>query len=169
MITIVPVTVENVLIFKGVRLLALQDTPSAFGSTYAREAQFTDADWTERAAQWTGEQSRTFLALDGDSPCGMIGGYLNRDDASKAGVVSMWVAPAHRRQNIGRLLMDAIVSWADSRKTHALYLHVASDNEAATVFYQRCSFALTGQSEPHPNEPDLVLYEMCKPLAGTQQ
>lgn len=47
MITLVSVTTQNVLLFKSVRLQTPQDTPRAFGSTYAREAAFTDADWIE--------------------------------------------------------------------------------------------------------------------------
>lgn len=167
MITLTPVTAQNVLIFKEVRLRALQDTPSAFGSTYAREAAFSDADWDERAAQWTGESSITYLALDADSPCGIVAGFLNRDDASKVHLVSMWVAGSQRRQGVGRLLVDAIISWANSRSARILYLHVTSNNQSATAFYQSLGFAMTGHSEPHPNEPDLILAEMSYSLANT--
>ena len=45
MITLAPLTTQNVQLFKMVRLQALQDTPSAFNSTYARETLFADADW----------------------------------------------------------------------------------------------------------------------------
>jgi len=48
MITLAPVTTQNVLLCKMVRLQALQDTPSAFNSTYARETAFTDAAWDRR-------------------------------------------------------------------------------------------------------------------------
>jgi len=47
-ITIEPITALNMLLFKAVRLLALPDAPHAFGSTYAKESQLTDADWTKR-------------------------------------------------------------------------------------------------------------------------
>ena len=47
MITLVPVTTQNVLLFKSVCLQTPQDTPRAFGSTYARDAAFTDADSIE--------------------------------------------------------------------------------------------------------------------------
>ena len=42
MITLEVVTLENAMVFKGIRLRALRDTPSAFSSTYADESQLTD-------------------------------------------------------------------------------------------------------------------------------
>ena len=45
MIEIVPVTMRNVKAFREVRLRALKEDPSAFGSTYAREAAFADDTW----------------------------------------------------------------------------------------------------------------------------
>jgi len=63
MITLELITQQNAMIFKDVRLRALQDTPSAFGSTYAKESQLTDADWVKRAAQWTSERSAGYLAM----------------------------------------------------------------------------------------------------------
>ena len=67
MILLEPITPQNALIFKAVRLRALRNTPNAFGSTYAKESQLTDADWIKRAAQWSGERSAGFLAMDGDN------------------------------------------------------------------------------------------------------
>ena len=43
-----PITPALTATFKDVRLRALLDSPSAFGSTYAGEAQLSDADWEQR-------------------------------------------------------------------------------------------------------------------------
>ena len=78
----------------------------------------------------------------------------------------MWVAGSHRRLNVGRRLVDAITAWADSRHANALYLMATSDNEPAIAFYQSLGFAMTGRTEPYPNDPALIEYEMSRPLAG---
>lgn len=51
-----PVTALNMFFFRAVRLRALQDARHAFGSTYAKESQLTDADWTKRVERWNGER-----------------------------------------------------------------------------------------------------------------
>jgi len=111
MITLEVVTSENAMVFKGVRLRALQDTPSAFSSTYADESQLTDTEWLNRVAQWSGKRSRTYLAMDTAGPCGIASGFFDQDDLARAHLVSMWVAPTYRRLGIGAQLVNAIVDW----------------------------------------------------------
>src|ERR1700750_363750 len=98
MVTIEPITIQNVSIFKDVRLRALQDTPSAFGSTYARESHLTDAEWIERAVRWNGEKGIGFLAVDDGAACGIAGSFLDENDATRALLISMWTSPTHRRR-----------------------------------------------------------------------
>jgi len=165
MITLELIARQNALIFKDVRLRALQDTPSAFGSTYAQECQLTDAEWVERAAQWTGERSTGYLAIDAGIPCGIAGALLDQDDATRAHLVSMWVAPPHRRLGIGRSLVDVILAWARTRSVRTLQLMVTCNNDLAIRFYQRLGFVLTGQTGPYPNDPALIEYEMSRSIS----
>jgi hypothetical protein len=53
MIVLEPISSKNSPIFKDIRLRALQDSPTAFSSTYAEESKLTDADWVKRATQWS--------------------------------------------------------------------------------------------------------------------
>src|SRR6202011_1771295 len=80
--------------YKAVRLRALQDTPSAFGSTYYRESQFSDADWQQRAANLCTPRSIGYLACEQDEYCGIAVGFLNEQNPQIAELMSMWVAPA---------------------------------------------------------------------------
>jgi ribosomal protein S18 acetylase RimI-like enzyme len=165
MIALAPITPQNALIFKAVRLRALRDTPSAFGSTYAKESQLTDADWIKRAVQWNGERTAGFLAMDSGAACGIAGSFLDQDDARRAHLVSMWTAPTHRQRGIGRLLVNEVFGWARLRRARTLQLMVTSNNEPAILFYQRLGFTRTGRTEPYPNDPALTEYEMSRPIS----
>jgi ribosomal protein S18 acetylase RimI-like enzyme len=163
-ITLEPITTRNVPVFKDVRLRALQDTPSAFGSTYAREVQLTDAEWAQRAALWNGEKGIGFLAMDAGAACGLAGAFLDEAVAARAQLISMWMAPTHRQRGIGRLLVEEIVAWARRCGATALQLMVTSSNRPAMLFYERLGFTRTGRTEPYPNDPNLIEYEMSRPL-----
>jgi ribosomal protein S18 acetylase RimI-like enzyme len=164
MIAVVPVTPHNVQIFKAVRLLALQDAPYAFSATYAQESRLNDTDWLERTKRWNGENGIGFLAMDGDAPCGIAGSFLDPEDATRAKLVSMWTAPTHRQRGAGRLLVDEVSRWAARRGVRVLRLMVTSNNESAIAFYQRLGFTQTGHTEPYPNDPAVVEYEMARPI-----
>jgi GNAT superfamily N-acetyltransferase len=164
MVTLAPVTADNAETFKAVRLRALADAPNAFGSTYAREAQFTHAEWLARIERWNGVRGIGFLAMDAGEGCGIAGGLLAEDDAPRATLVSMWTAATHRQSGVGRLLVDAVANWARLRGVRALNLTVVSTNEAAIRFYRRLGFAMTGRTDPYPNDPALLEYEMTREL-----
>jgi hypothetical protein len=95
LVTIEPITPLKILLFKTVRLRALQDAPYAFGSTYAKEVQLADSDWIKRVERWNGESGAGFLAMDEDTVCGIAGSFLDQNDATRAHLISMWTAPAH--------------------------------------------------------------------------
>lgn len=162
MIVLEPITTQKVFVFKEVRLRALRDTPSAFGSTYARESQLTDAEWIERATRWNGEKGIGFLAMDDGVACGIAGSFLDENDATRAQLISMWTAPTHRRQGVGRLLVDEVAGWARLRGARTLLLTVTSVNDPAMRFYERLGFVRTGRTGPYPNDPAVVEYEMAR-------
>ena len=153
--------------YKAVRLRALEDTPAAFGSTYARESQFTDADWQQRTANLCTPRSIGYLAHHPDEYCGIHDEYcgiavafLNEQNPQHAELMSMWVAPEQRRTRTGQLLVEAIQSWARSSGAHTLQLMVTSKNLAAIAFYERLGFTPTGRTEPYPPNPALTQFEM---------
>ena len=162
MISIEPITTLNAFVFKAVRLRALQDAPHAFGSTYARESQFPDSEWLSRAERMNGERRVGFLAMDGETPCGIVGSFLDENDPTRAQLIAMWTAPTHRQQGIGRLLVKEVLSWAHRRNAGTLLLMVTSNNEPAIRFYERLGFTRTGRTEPYPNDPAVIEYEMSR-------
>jgi ribosomal protein S18 acetylase RimI-like enzyme len=159
MLTVRPITSDFVDDFRNIRLRALQESPLAFGSTYARESQLSDEEWRQRAAQWDGARSIGYLAWDGDSACGMAGCFLGENSCT-AHLVAVWVAPSHRKRGAGRLLIEQVIAWASSKDAKALYLTVTCNNERAIRFYERLGFAKTGCTEPYPNDASLFEFEM---------
>src|SRR5271165_4246190 len=99
--TLEPLSPQLLEEFKTVRLRALKDTPTAFGSTYAKESGLSDGDWLKRVNTWNGDAAVCYIAMDEGAPCGIIAGYFDKDDPRRAHVVSMWVAPTHRRTGLG--------------------------------------------------------------------
>jgi len=164
MILIEQITVENVAVFKEVRLRALLEAPYAFGSTHAREAQFEDAEWTRRAEKWSGERGIGFVAMDDGVACGIAGSFLDAEDATRAQLISMWTAPTHRRKGVGRMLVESVLKWAKSRGARVLQLMVTSHNEGAIRFYEELGFRRTGRVEPYPNDPAVMEYEMARAI-----
>jgi len=160
MIVLEPITAANALVFKAVRLRALASDPGAFGSTYGKEASLSDEDWFRRSVRWSSSGSIGLLAYDGDQPCGIVAGYTEDGDCRRAHVVSMWVDPEHRRTRVGTALIERVASWAGGRGVSELRLMVTGINRGAIAFYQRLGFRMSGYTEPYPNDPSVLEYEM---------
>jgi GNAT superfamily N-acetyltransferase len=146
------------MVFKDVRLRALQDSPTAFSSTHAKESQCPDEEWRKRAVRWSSDGSAIFLAVDGDAGCGIIGAYEEKGRCAQ--VISMWVAPVARRAGVGKRLVDTVADWARSRGTRELKLMVTSVNHGAIAFYKRMGFGMTGKTSVYPNDAAITEYEM---------
>lgn len=157
------VSVANAMVFKLVRLRALREDPSAFGSTYAEESRLTDAEWIDLAARRTAKGSMVWLAFVDEVPCGIVGVFL--DAPARARLVSMWVAKDARGQGIGKALVDAAIAWARESRAQTVVLTVTSNNDTATRFYEGLGFARNGRTEPYPNDPALFEHEMELPLS----
>ena len=167
MIEIKPLSLELLEPFKTARLNALQDTPSAFGSTYAKESQLSEEDWLRRATTWNSGRSACFLAMDEDISCGIVACKWDEPDENgpgKAHLLSMWVAPGYRRTGLGGRLVSAVEQWACAAGVRDLHLMVTSRNFAAMRFYEKRGFAFTGKTAPYPNDPKLFEREMAKSL-----
>jgi ribosomal protein S18 acetylase RimI-like enzyme len=164
LIAIEPITPLNASLFKAARLRALQDAPLAFSSTYAKEFQLTDSDWMKRVERWNGETGGGFLAMEEDTACGIVGSFLDQKDATRAELVSMWTAPSHRQRGVGHLLVDSGSNWAKGRNARILLLMVTGNNESAIRFYERLGFTRTGRTEPYPNDPTVIEFEMSRPI-----
>ena len=105
-----------------------------------------------------------FLAISDGAACGIVRGTPDDRDPGVGWVELMWVAPAHRRRGIGRMLVAEIAAWAGRRGMRRLKLSVTSGNDPAIQLYQSLGFSFTGNTEPHPREAGLVEREMLLEL-----
>jgi GNAT superfamily N-acetyltransferase len=144
---------------RDVRLAALREAPYAFGSTYAREAAFTEEQWRGRISA----RSVTYFAYlpENPEPAGLAGVYVQDDVAD---VVSMWVRPSARGRGAGEALIEATADWAKTRDHACLLLWVTESNGPARRLYERCGFTLTGERQPLPSDPSLPEVRMRRPL-----
>lgn len=146
--------------YKSIRLAALQETPIAFGSTYANESRMTEVDWQQRAATWATGRATMHLALDNGIACGMAGALIEDAQPPLYFLNSMWIAPTHRRLGIGQMLVAANLSWAAAHGATCMTLHVTNINRSAIAFYEKLGFRVNDKIYPYPNDPALFMHEM---------
>jgi GNAT superfamily N-acetyltransferase len=156
MITVREVQADEWEFLRDVRLAALSEAPYAFGSTYAREAPFTEEQWRGRLSS---EHGVTFFAqaAGGVAPAGLAGVYV---EDGAADLVSMWVRPSARGLGVGHALVAAAADWAKARGHDDLYLWVTESNTPARRLYERCGFTATGKRQPLPSNPSLPDIQM---------
>ena len=159
MVVVREVTPDDWETLRDVRLAALREAPQAFGSSYAREAPFTEEQWRGRI----NDRSVTFLAYlpENPEPAGLAGVYV---EDGVADVVSMWVRPSARRNGVGEALIGATTDWAKTRDHDSILLWVTESNTPARRLYDRCGFALTGERQPLPSDPALPEIRMRRLL-----
>jgi GNAT superfamily N-acetyltransferase len=153
-LTVRRIRADDAEVLRAHRLAALQGAPSAFGSTYEREAGFTTAVWSARAtAAAKGSDRATFFAMVDDTVVGLAGGMRSEADPSVVELVSMWASPTARRAGVGRALVASIVEWSQQAGAVAVELWVTHGNEPATLLYESCGFAEMGDYQPLPSDP----------------
>lgn len=128
--------------FRDIRLTALLDAPSAFGSTYAQTVIYTEHIWRSRLTT-----AAMFAAEEDGRLVGIAGGLPTQTD-NTAGLISMWVDPAARGRGIGERLVNRVVQWARDERFLSIKLWVTVGNDSAERLYARCGFVPTGEIKP---------------------
>jgi len=162
MVLVRAVNVEEWRVLRDIRLAALRDAPTAFGSSYAEEVTRSEERWRD----WAAGGSLFFAYLPEVStaePTGLAGGYVK--GPGRAQLVSMWVHPKARGRGVGEALIARVTEWASGQAgITSLNLWVTESNKPARRLYERCGFALTGERQPLPSDPALDEVVMSRPL-----
>jgi len=142
--------------YRAVRLAALADAPTAFGSTLARESPMRAADWRDRLSR--GAQ---FVVRCQREPVGTAGGVVEGD----AQLVSMWVHPGWRGRGVGDLLVRAVLDWGRERDHARVRLWVSDGNGPAERLYARHGFVRMGVSQLiTPADPSRREFSMVRAI-----
>jgi len=161
MVVVREVDADEWELLRDVRLAALREAPYAFGSTYEREAPFTEEQWRGRLAA----RAVNFFAFTGEladrEPAGLAAVF---EGDGPAELVSMWVRPSARGRGVGEALIGASAGWARKRDHDTLYLWVTETNQAARRLYERCGFSSTGDRQPLPSDLSLQEIRMRRAL-----
>ena len=151
---------------REIRLRALAESPSAFGSTLTETAARPAEYWDGRArGDAGGQESTLFVAEDADRWVGLVGGVLEQlDGTRRVELISMWVDPAYRGRGLGQGLVERVVAWARQHGASAVGLWVTETNSPAVSLYRRCGFTSTRETQPLPSDETLLEQRMILQL-----
>ena len=125
---------------RRLRLLALRDTPEAFGKGYAQDEARPLESWQE----WIATDA-PFGAFVGTEPHGLAG--FSRETAAnlahRGKLGAMYVAPGLRGTGAAAALVGAVLQYARTC-VEQVHLSVNVDNQRAVRFYRRMGFVEYG-------------------------
>jgi ribosomal protein S18 acetylase RimI-like enzyme len=136
---------EDVIAYRALRLEALLDSPSSFGSAYEDEEPRTLTEWATFLAD---SEERVFFGALGDE--GLVASVgiereSGRKERHRAFVRGMYVQQSHRGSGLGRRLLTIAMSHAAGWVgLEQVTLAVTSSNEAAISLYRSEGFTEYG-------------------------
>ena len=146
--TIRHINPADLQVFRELRLEALKNHPSAFGSDYEETLLQPQSYWEKRLTFQVDEQALFFSEHHGQ-PIGMAGIVRNNSKKNhhSATIISVYVKPEWRGRRIAEMLIHACLGWAAEHDVVIVKLAVVTDNLPAIHTYERCGFKIYG-TEP---------------------
>jgi ribosomal protein S18 acetylase RimI-like enzyme len=152
------------VLYRGIRLEALQANPEAFGTTFNAE--------NEKPLSWFADRlgGSTVLGAFCNAQLIAVAGFAVRSgqkEAHKGLLWGMYVRPAARKAGVGRRLVEAICNLA-RQHVELIQLTVVRDNEQARRLYAGLGFLEYGLEKNALKQGGRYYDEvlMAKDLAG---
>lgn len=133
-------------------------------ATLHRQCFHTPRPWT--AEEFADLLKSPLVFLVGDAR----GFALGRVTLDEAELLTLAVAPAHRRAGRGRACLSGFEAAAHARGATGSFLEVATDNSAALALYRNASYCEAGRRPRYFHAPDggkidaVVMRKTLKPL-----
>jgi len=136
-------TPTDAALLRDLRVLALTDSPDAFGSTLeeTRKRSLSDWEWMLRP------EGNPYFVFEDDTPHRGLIGALRPDEIGTAHLVSMWVAPSLRGRGVSDNLVRHVIAWVQDNDSRQLKLSCTEGNKNAENLYLRHGFERTGETE----------------------
>lgn len=134
-------SIDDVEIFRRIRLEALSRDPSAFASVYDDWVDLPEEEWRNRLSE------PVFVAFINEEPVGMMGLSCHRPRkmAHRATIVSVYLRKSLRGTGIAADLLATVSDYARGLGIAQLELAVNAENTVAVQFYRRHGFVELGR------------------------
>jgi RimJ/RimL family protein N-acetyltransferase len=146
--TLRQLTRDDVADFRRVRLLGLQESPTAFGASHAQEERIPVEELAKRLS---GTRDRWVIgAFEEEELVGVIGFVRDSGDKArhKGFIWGMYVVPPFRGKGIGRALLEEALARVDSLPgLRSVRLSVVTSNPAALRLYEALGFVRYGEED----------------------
>jgi len=132
---------ENWQDFKNIRLDALKNEPSAFGSSFEEENEFTEELWKQRSLS-------ALIAYSNNNPIGLLVYIINNRIKTKhvATIYSVYVNKNYRGQGVGKKLINsALESIKKNSDVIKVDLAVNPEQVSAVKLYEYFGFKEVGR------------------------
>lgn len=136
--------------FRDLRLLSLQDSPTAFLATYEDELQVPEEKWKKRIeGSLLSQVGEMVVARNGTKLVGLVGvQYMQH--AKMRHVAHVWgtyVDPKYRGQGLGRKLVEEILRMArEHTGIKKIKIEVVPEQISAYELYKKMGFQMIGVS-----------------------
>ncbi|HWX65661.1 MAG TPA: GNAT family N-acetyltransferase [Rhodanobacter sp.] len=155
-----PLELVDAVAYQRLRLLALQESPTAFSASHADEAGRSMDEVAARITSAADGSIGTLGIFERDELAGFVAVIHPQREKLRHGIelAGMYVSPAFRRRGFGRALLKAAVAHASSiAGVRQIKLGVNATNSEARALYQSLGFASYGV-EPDALQVDGLFY-----------
>lgn len=151
-------------VYRDTRLVALKDSPDAFGSTFEQASKIPDSGWQTRIQQLDLKTNLPLMAFVDAKPAGMIWSTFHEQEPDTAYIYQMWVAPEFRGLGISRTLLSEAITWATKKRAGQVKLAVTLGDTPARKLYDSAGFVAYGETEPLRENSKLKVQNMLLKL-----